>query len=494
MKNDDNEYLEGQDHDSHLPASVGESRTKTPRSEPRAPEPVTVRITSVEELPATFDDVDGEWRTILTKDDPFAVLFLDARNWRSITVAMVKSRHEILAAFWKKKIMALRSGAQAQILQKDGGPDRSEHLVESFPLILDAAYDELSTEEGIRTAGARLERLRTDSALAEIEHRLEIFLVDGELTPLESRSLFAEATRLELSDELAAQFIAAKLTERGASPIARPRGGSLKEQLCSATWSVSRHRTNGWKLLAVAAAALVIIVVALLFAIAFRKEASAPRSNPVLADTRAPLIAEKVVPQPAASQPRVSIQADAAPPPPAPVIVKSKAETEAEREAVAAELHQKSERAARDAAQTAHEEIERSLTALRNLAAQDRFEDVETESERLLTLAARHSLSDDITTIREIASAARERKTTVIVDQERRERYAAMARQIEQLTEAGKYPEAISLANDALRDPQLPADLRERILDSQKKARTELKRIMSSAVVKGGEVKPVQKH
>jgi hypothetical protein len=490
-RNDD--YLKGRDRESHLP-SAGGGETQQGVHPPQ--EPVTVRIGRIEELPSTFDTVDGEWRTILTKNDPFAVLFLDSRNWRTITVGMVKSRHEILSAFWKTKIMALRSGNRTAILKKYGGPDQSQYLVESLPQILNDACEELSTEEKIRAAGANLERLRAEAALEEIARRLEFFLVDGEFTPLEARSLFAESDRLGLSDEMTAQFIAARLSDRSAAPLARPRGTSLKDQICSVTWSVSRSaRVKGWVVIAFLVAALAIVMIALLRMGVFHKETPA-RQRPVPAHPASgSLLTEKSHPPPAAIAELVpSRLAAASSASPRVVTPKSEADLRAEREAVAAEMQRKSESEAQEAAQAAHAEIERSIPTLRDLVAKNRFDEVETESERLLTIAAKHSLIDDITTIREIASVARERKVDEKVGQERRAHYAAVASNIKQLTESGKYPEALSLASDILKDLQLPGDLREQIVESQNKARTELKRIMSSAEVKGGEVKPVRKH
>jgi len=487
------DYLEGRDGGRRLPAS---GRPIPAPDLPLPPEPVTVRVASVEQLPASFDD--GEWRTILTKNDPFAVLFLDAENWRSLTVDMVKRHHELLSTFWKKKLMAMRSGSRSQILRKYGGPDQSEYLVESFPQILNDAYEELASEEKIRAAGVRLERLRTDAALAEIARRLEFFLVDGELTPLEARSLFQESARLGLTDQVTAQFIAAKLTERAAQPMARPRGTLLKDQLCSVTWSVSPPvHTITWKVIAVLAFAFaVVVVIALLLMGALRDSAPAPSRRIPANSTTEPLLTEKIQPQPPAG-----VLERAAPPPaaarsslPPDADSKSEADLQAERDAGAAEMQRKSVSDEREAAKAAHVEIERSLPALRDRLAENRLDDVETESERLMTLAARHALTDDITTVREIASAARERKVDEKVEQERRARYVAASSQIKQLTDSGKYPEAISLSTEVLKDPLLPADLREQILESQNKARTDLKRIMSSAVVKGGEVKPAKKH
>jgi len=496
MSNDDDDYLEGRDHESHLPSSAPtrrESPRETRAGEPPPAEPITIRIASIEELSPTFDTPDGEWQSILAKDDPFAVLYLDARDWHSITEAIVRSRYEILTAFWKRKIMALRSGSREQILRKYGGKDRSEYLVESFPQILKGAFEELSTDEAIRAAGSRLARHRAEAALTALSQRLDLFLVDGELKPLEARALFAESARLGLTDEVTSQFIAAKLSDRRAEPVARPRGATLKEQLCSVAWSVSRaRRKNAWTLIALfAALALAVLAYAVIRA---RQSETNPQPVTPAHSNENTLLAQKTAPQPVpamASSPS-SIPMQAERPPALPV--KPKVDLQAERDALAAELQRQSDRQAEQAAQAAHEEIERSRTRLHDLLAEKRFDEVESESERLLTIAARHSLAEDIAAIREIAATARERQVAEKVEQERRERYLQTANQIKRFADSGKYPEAISLSNEILADSQLPADLRDQILQSQAKARTELKRIMGSAVIKGGEVKPDRKH
>jgi hypothetical protein len=485
---DHDDYLEGRDRESRLPAAGSDAVPSSPMT------PI-LHLMNVEALPPSFDDAEGEWRTILTKNDPFAVLFLDARNWRSVTVEMVKSRREVLTEFWKQKIVAMRSGARTQILKKYGGPDRSEYLVESFPHMLNAAYEELSTEERIRTVGAKLERLRLEAGLDEVKRQLEFFLIDGELTPLEARSLFVEAARIGLEEEVVAQFITVQLDRRGLHPTARPHGRTSKEQICSVSWSTSQANGGRGVRRIAFASAIIIALLTLLFVAWSHKPHPAPARSPATKPPEPGLIAAKNASQNAAVAEHaapMSIAVPASQPPAAPP--KSETDTQAEREAIVAEMQRKSENESRDAAQAAHDEIERSLPALRELAAQDRFDQVETESERLMTLAAKHSLTEDIVAIREVASAARERKMNEVVEQERRARYVAIASQIRQLTEAGKYPEAISLSNETLKDPQLPPDLREQIIESLEKAKTELKRIMSSAIVKGGDVKPMKKH
>lgn len=172
-------------------------------------------------IPENFNDSDGDWGVIKSKDNPFECLYLDYREYEKITREMVERNFRILSEFWQEKIRIMDQGAtRVVIIQKYAGPEGSDRTIRNYPNILKQAYERLSQPNGIEHSYYEIEKRRQEIIRKEVEPFILLALKDKVLEPSEEVDIKNYCrTKTDLSekeiDELIEEYLKKTSSIRG---------------------------------------------------------------------------------------------------------------------------------------------------------------------------------------------------------------------------------------------------------------------------------------
>lgn len=172
-------------------------------------------------IPDNFNDSDGDWVVIKSKDNPFECLYLDYREYEKITREMVERNYRILSEFWQDKIRVMDQGAtRVVIIQKYAGPEGSDRTVRNYPNILKQAYERLSQPNGIEHSYYEIEKCRQEMIRKDVEPFILLALKDKVLEPSEEVDIKNYCrTKTDLSekeiDELIEEYLKKTNSIRG---------------------------------------------------------------------------------------------------------------------------------------------------------------------------------------------------------------------------------------------------------------------------------------
>ena len=220
-------------------ADTGAATDRTPAqgSDTRSRLEAATAAGGLDALPRDFDEDAGDWRTIRA-DNVFERLFLDPRQFRTITPELVERHAALLLAFWKDKLAQLSQGAsKPQMVRKYG--DGNEGLVRSYPAVVQMARQALSDRQAIVAAGEAVDRARREAGETKLDPIVGVALRDDRLVPVEADDVLAAAANAGLSHEEARALLLRRLNERGFMPVA-VAGPAADADPFSVTWEIPR--------------------------------------------------------------------------------------------------------------------------------------------------------------------------------------------------------------------------------------------------------------
>lgn len=140
-------------------------------------------------IPAEFDDLEGDWQTIRSRN-VFERLYLDYREYRRINTAMLQRNFQLLLDFWTGKVDAMQTGAnRIKIVRKYAGVDGSDRTVKNYITLLKKAFQQLSQPNGIHNSYLEIEERRQNMIREKIEPILMVALRDKTLEPQEEGTI-----------------------------------------------------------------------------------------------------------------------------------------------------------------------------------------------------------------------------------------------------------------------------------------------------------------
>lgn len=169
----------------------------------------------LKEVPVTFEDKDGDWKTI-DSGNLFEVLYLDYRHYYKITDEIVKSNFEIISDFWKKKNRQFLGAQKEQIIKKYG-----QATVEQANKKLERAFDQLRTGEGRELYYQELEKRRYNNGIKAITPLIDSIIGSGRLGEMHEKLLMNAGAENDLSREEIIDYLFPVLTKNVFSPKAK---------------------------------------------------------------------------------------------------------------------------------------------------------------------------------------------------------------------------------------------------------------------------------
>jgi hypothetical protein len=150
---------------------------------------------------------------------------------------MVTRHRELLQQFWREKLRSMSQGAaRVSILKRYGGEHESDRLVRSYPELIENAYHRLSTRGGIEETYRELVIKRQKMVFARIDEKLSDYLIDSELQPEEMTALLEFADREEVAREVVAAHVQDRIRAAGLVSEQPVSGATLEQQLLSTVW------------------------------------------------------------------------------------------------------------------------------------------------------------------------------------------------------------------------------------------------------------------
>lgn len=456
------------------------------------------------ELPAGFGDSGGDWVTARSSN-PFEVLYLDYRQASRITPEIVSRHRDLLQRFWQEKLRSMTQGAaRLAILKKYGGEDESDRLVRSYPELIDRAFHCLSTIGGIEETYCEIVTRQRQAVFARINEKLNDFLVDSVLQPEETKALLAFAVREGVEREVVAAHVQERLHAAGLVSDEAVSGATIEQQLLSSAWIhpsrkipaplpvISQPHRPSPLLLSLIGLVLIVGVVLL-----FYRTKSEPQSEPAdlpapsdpVAETEPIPPAETASVEPEGSGPDVEssptrddgLELPAPPSVPHEKLQPPEPETspsqpvisQEERRVVQGELE-----AIRTLGET---EPEAALGLLQQLDSRLAGHPQEFADERLALVTTKAEIQ---TSMKESALAQERKKDAERREQERLARYEQSLAQIASMSQKGNFSGARDLAEELLKEPDLPEPIAIRARELADDALRKLQDLWSGAKVK----------
>lgn len=456
------------------------------------------------ELPADFGDTGGDWATVRSENS-FEVLYLDYRRAERITPEIVSRHRELLQQFWREKLRSMSQGAaRLAILKKYGGEHESDRLVRSYPELIENAYHRLSTRGGIEGTYQEIVIERQKLVFARIDEKLSDYLIDSELQPEEMTALLEFADREEMAREVVAAHVQDRIRAAGLVNEQPVSGATLEQQLLSTAWVHPSRRAetptvpvpqprSRMPLVLSLAALLALVVGGVLFF--DRTQTPRPASEitgktsgkdegappPVVEVKREPPIENTPEPNPNALPPVPPRVEDRGPRNTIPTIP---AETPAEVTVSAAD---------RQAAASELEEI-RTLSTTDPGAALERAQRLDSQladhprefaDERIALADLRSQINTAIAEQRFAEESQRiKEQSDLRAEQERAQKWEQTIAQIVLLSERKNFSGAKDLADQLLKEPDLPEPYAARARELANEAVASLQAIFSKSTVK----------
>lgn len=145
-------------------------------------------------IPQNFEDTNGDWKYIHS-DNPFEVLYLDYKQYTSITPEIIQKNFDILSAFWAAKNRLMNSGAREKIKKRYG-----EDTVDGALNKLEKAFNKIKTKEGIELYRKEIDGKRYANGIKAITDYIDFALEDGELSRQEALRIIKKGVENDLNE------------------------------------------------------------------------------------------------------------------------------------------------------------------------------------------------------------------------------------------------------------------------------------------------------
>ncbi len=155
---------------------------------------------------------NGLWRTILAKENPFEILFLDYRQVATISPETIRGNYETLLQFWEE-IIASSSDISRDRNQKKYGAE----TLDNAEAILAKAFQKLSIAGGPEKEFRQIENRRIANGQALLQEKIDDVIVFGELVPGNLKSILRKGADVGLSEIETEGFLYTQLKEAGFS-------------------------------------------------------------------------------------------------------------------------------------------------------------------------------------------------------------------------------------------------------------------------------------
>jgi hypothetical protein len=201
----------------------------------------STRAGGLRRVPEGFDEQGGDWG-VVTSANPFEVLYLDYRQYKLITPALVQGNYAVMQQFWRDKVTIMNTGGNRAKFKSKYGEGTVEHSLTR----LEQAFEKLRTPAGIETYYREVNDRRLHEGEARLESSIEDMLVGGEAHPAAIKLRLDRGEKYDLSPDETASIVKKYLDKNGFKPYGDPRGNGLREQLLSVPW-MTEERIAYWK-------------------------------------------------------------------------------------------------------------------------------------------------------------------------------------------------------------------------------------------------------
>lgn len=182
-------------------------------------------------LPDQYDDPDGDWKVILSAN-PFEMLYLDYRQYKFITPAMVAGNHALLEKFWKNKVELMNTGGNRIAFKNKYGDGTIENALARLKMSL----GKLNSKQGIEQYYTEINNERLKNASAQLKDSLEQLVLDGKAEVAEIALCLERGLKYDLTKEETSVIIQKYIDDAGLRPCAAPVGNTQAERLASTDW------------------------------------------------------------------------------------------------------------------------------------------------------------------------------------------------------------------------------------------------------------------
>ncbi|HZG24315.1 MAG TPA: hypothetical protein VEZ17_07040 [Chitinophagaceae bacterium] len=198
----------------------------------------STRAGGLKQLPAGFDDPQGDWITI-NSSNPFELLYLDYRQYRFINPEMVLGNHSLLEKFWKEKLGTMMTGGNRVAFKNKYG----EGTIENSLPKLKRALEKLKSPNGIEHYYAEINNARLRAGEEKLKDSIEHMMMDGSADRSEIRLCLERGLKYDLQEEETAKIVKHALDEANFSAYGQVTGETLAERLLSVDHWMTEAKT-----------------------------------------------------------------------------------------------------------------------------------------------------------------------------------------------------------------------------------------------------------
>ncbi|MCF0051611.1 hypothetical protein LXM25_16200 [Dyadobacter sp. LJ53] len=165
-------------------------------------------------IPPDFENKNGSWSSI-TSTNPFEILYLDYRQYKSITPEIVQNNHRIIAEFWADKLLIMNRGARDQIEKK-----YTAVVVTGAEKRLQAAFNKLKTTASLELTFQQVDEKRLTDGFAAIADLIDLSVQDGDITENKANVIITRGLKNGLESHEIERYIISVIQEKGFNPRA----------------------------------------------------------------------------------------------------------------------------------------------------------------------------------------------------------------------------------------------------------------------------------
>ncbi|WP_439558761.1 hypothetical protein, partial [Dyadobacter sp.] len=172
----------------------------------------STRAGGLQVIPPDFDNRNGSWSSI-SSADPFEILYLDYRQYKTITPEMVQKNYRIISEFWADKLLIMNRGARDQIEKK-----YTAAVVNGAERRLEAALNKLKTPASLELSFQQVDGKRLETGFAAISELIEISVQDGHITENQANVIIVKGLKNGLEAHEIEGRIISIIKEKGFKP------------------------------------------------------------------------------------------------------------------------------------------------------------------------------------------------------------------------------------------------------------------------------------
>jgi hypothetical protein len=191
----------------------------------------STRAGGLQRVPDGFDEQGGDWG-VVTSANPFEVLYLDYRQYKLITPALVQKNFGVMQRFWQEKVNLMTTGGNRSKFKSKYG----EGTVEGSLAKVEQAFEKLRTGPGIEAYYRDVNGRRLREGEDRLKNSIEDMLVGGRARSVAIKLRLDRGEAYGLSPDETAALIKKYLDANQFLPFGKVSGNSLAEQLLSVEW------------------------------------------------------------------------------------------------------------------------------------------------------------------------------------------------------------------------------------------------------------------